>query len=254
MLELGTWSLDFRRCEIWWQGCPPYGCGKPTPKLLQGGVRGAFHPSMLGVRCSLFSPLKKFPRMNTDEEKRLLREQMKQQSAAMTLEQRSLESLRINQRLAEVPVWSGAKTLLGYVALSDEPDISAQLKAAIDTGRTVALPRFDAASGSYGAAVVRSWEEDLVKGRFGVREPRPDCASIPLKQLDLVLVPGLAFSRRGARLGRGGGFYDRLLAEVSGHRCGVAFEWQLAGRVPEEPHDQLLDSILTPARWRPAVR
>jgi 5-formyltetrahydrofolate cyclo-ligase len=54
----------------------------------------------------------------------------------------------------------------------------------------------------------------------------------------------------GRRLGRGKGFYDRLLAEFRGHKCGVAFDAQIVATVPEEPHDVRVDSILTPAGWR----
>ena len=91
---------------------------------------------------------------------------------------------------------------------------------------------------------------DLSPGRFNVLEPKAGCPSVPLNQLDLVFVPGVAFDFNGRRLGRGKGFYDRLLAEVRGYKCGVAFEVQVIAAVPEEPHDVRVDSILTPARWQ----
>ena len=77
----------------------------------------------------------------------------------------------------------------------------------------------------------------------------PDCEPAPLNRLDLVLVPGVAFDAQGRRLGRGKGFYDRLLAKVRGHKCGVAFDVQIVSGLPEEPHDVRVDSILTPSRW-----
>ena len=96
----------------------------------------------------------------------------------------------------------------------------------------------------------------MVSGRFGVREPGADCPLISLNQLDLILVPGVTFDLTGHRLGRGKGFYDRLLAGFCGHKCGVAFEAQIVAAVPAEPHDVLVNSILTPTRWhlcRPVV-
>jgi 5-formyltetrahydrofolate cyclo-ligase len=65
----------------------------------------------------------------------------------------------------------------------------------------------------------------------------------------LILVPGVAFDLRGGRLGRGRGYYDRLLSGLQGYRCGVAFDEQIVDRVPLEPHDASLNCILTPSRW-----
>ena len=68
-------------------------------------------------------------------------------------------------------------------------------------------------------------------------------------RLDLVLVPGVAFDLHGRRLGRGRGYYDRLLSQVGGRTCGVAFDEQVVSEVPVEAHDVLLNCILTPTRW-----
>jgi len=69
-----------------------------------------------------------------------------------------------------------------------------------------------------------------------------------LSRLDLILVPGVAFDLCGCRLGRGGGFYDRLLAETHGVKCGIAFDEQITGEVPTGEHDLQMDFILTPTR------
>ena len=68
-------------------------------------------------------------------------------------------------------------------------------------------------------------------------------------RLDLALVPGIGFTLDGGRLGRGKGYYDRLLAEVPVMKCGVAFECQIADEFPLESHDVQLNCILTPTRW-----
>jgi 5-formyltetrahydrofolate cyclo-ligase len=65
----------------------------------------------------------------------------------------------------------------------------------------------------------------------------------------LALVPGVVFDQEGRRLGRGKGFYDRLLPSVGGPLCGVAFDWQVLPAIPVEPHDHVLNYILTPSRW-----
>ena len=80
-------------------------------------------------------------------------------------------------------------------------------------------------------------------------EPKQDCPEVPLKQLDFIVVPGVAFSLDGRRLGRGRGFYDRLLASVRGIKCGVAFDEQIVDAIPADGQDIRLDYILTPTRW-----
>jgi 5-formyltetrahydrofolate cyclo-ligase len=139
--------------------------------------------------------------------------------------------------------------VLCFASLSDEPDIAPAVESALAEKKIIALPRFDSASGCYGASVITD-SAQLVRGPFGALEPGPGCPLCPLNQLDLILVPGVAFDLAGRRLGRGKGFYDRLLAAVRGHKCGVAFEEQIVADLPEEPHDVRVDSIVTPARWR----
>ena len=75
-----------------------------------------------------------------------------------------------------------------------------------------------------------------------------------LNRLDLVLVPGVAFDLNGRRLGRGKGYYDRLLAEFEGWTCGVAFDQQVVEAVPSEPHDMRLTCLVTPTRWQFVTR
>jgi 5-formyltetrahydrofolate cyclo-ligase len=192
--------------------------------------------------------------MTVPEQKRALREDQRRRFAATTPEERAVESQRLCRRLESLEVWGSARRILAFAARGDEPDLEPLLRAALSVGKIVALPRFRPATGNYEAAEVRDWERDLTRGEFDVREPSSAAEGVPLNQLDLVLVPGLAFDLLGARLGRGKGFYDRLLTGVSGHLCGVMFEWQWVGEVPLEPHDRLMNSILTPAHWRPAAR
>ena len=114
-------------------------------------------------------------------------------------------------------------------------------------GCTCALPFFDAEKQTYGARVLNSLATEIVVGKFGVREPAASCAEIPLNTFDLVLVPGVAFDGMGNRLGRGRGFYDRLLTEASGIKCGVGYDFQLVPEVPAEPHDAKVDFVFTPS-------
>ena len=120
---------------------------------------------------------------------------------------------------------------------------------ALALGKAVTLPRFLPRTQTYIACRVLNSQVDVEIGKFGIREPSARCAEVSLNQLDFILVPGVAFDLNGRRLGRGKGFYDRLLAQVRGVTCGVAFEQQIAGEVPAGPHDVGLNCILTPTRW-----
>lgn len=160
---------------------------------------------------------------------------------------RTLDSARIRERILQLDEWQRARTVLLFAPLRDEPDVWPLLSTALETGRRVALPVFDSSSGVYTARQVGDPGRDLVAGRFGVREPGPECPGLPLASLDLVMVPGLAFTREGWRLGRGGGFYDRLLNSTPAVRCGVGRDEQLVVRLPIEPHDVQLDLVLTPS-------
>lgn len=153
-------------------------------------------------------------------------------------------------RLQEKDAWQRAGFVLGYSPLDGELDVWPLLQEALKRGKTAALPRFDPKSGMYLACQVTDLGRDLAPGRYGIREPVRSCAAaLPLNRLDFVLVPGVAFDLHGRRLGRGKGYYDRLLAAVRGKVCGVAFDEQIVREVPAEPHDSDVNCILTPTRW-----
>lgn len=156
-------------------------------------------------------------------------------------------TVELGRRLVATAAWRDAHRILLFSSLPDEPEISAVWQSA--DGKTLCLPRFIEESGEYEAAVISDRERDLVPGKFGILEPRAECRSMSLNQLDLALAPGVAFSASGARLGRGRGFYDRILAAVTGRKIGVAFDEQLVDDLPVEPHDQRVDAVITPTRW-----
>ena len=146
-------------------------------------------------------------------------------------------------------MWLEAQSILCYAPLSEEIDVWGLVQDALDARKEIALPQFDRGRRLYRAARVRDLQADLVRGQLGIREPAPTCPAVPLIQLDLVLVPGVGFDQFGHRLGRGQGYYDRLLADVRGTKCGLAFDCQWVTEIPVEPHDVKLDCIVTPSRW-----
>jgi 5-formyltetrahydrofolate cyclo-ligase len=179
-----------------------------------------------------------------------LRAQMRANLGRISPAVRAVESIELCNRLRMQ--LQSAHTILFYAPLPEELDIWPVLEELV-AGRSgirknVGLPYYDPETQIYTARLVQDMATDVVTGRYNVREPAADCIPIPLNKFDLVLVPGLAFDLSGNRLGRGMGFYDRLLAETSGIKCGVAYDGQLLEAIPTEPHDARVNFILTPTR------
>ena len=186
-------------------------------------------------------------------EKNALRARIRGELKKMTPTERVAASVQACARLTQQDIWQKAQTVLFYAPLPEELDVWPLLMSALAAGKTVSLPRFDAEQKGYVACHIKDAARDLRAGQFGIREPGEMCARISLNRLDLILVPGIAFDLNGYRLGRGKGYYDRLLAEAGGPTCGVAFDEQIVGQIPTEPHDVRLNCILTPTRWRCAA-
>jgi len=182
------------------------------------------------------------------DQKRALRRQIVELQKQFSAEARATASVALGVQLRHQTVWREAERILFFSPLPEEPDLRPLLEETLSARKTVALPRYDSRRDQYEVCPVSSLS-DLRLAHFGIMEPKPDLPALELKRLDFVLVPGVAFDATGRRLGRGKGYFDRLLAEVRGHKCGVAFEWQVVQVVPIEPHDIFLNSLLTPSRW-----
>ncbi len=130
-----------------------------------------------------------------------------------------------------------AKTVGAYIPLPDEVDITPLFQC---LEKTFYIPAFDEAISSYRLA---QWTDELKPGKFGIPEPaNPVFAP---EELDLIIVPGVAFDRTGNRIGRGGGFYDRLLPQYHAVRIGICFDFQCVENVPSEPHDCRMDVVVS---------
>lgn len=132
-----------------------------------------------------------------------------------------------------------------FGGLKNEPDLLSQLLPAF-TAQGACSCLFQIESSELQPRQVTSLD-DLQRGPMNVWEPKPHCPRIAIAALDIILVPGLAFTRDGLRLGRGGGYYDRLLANPAcrAKRIAIAFDLQIVDSIPVEPHDQRVHQIIT---------
>jgi 5-formyltetrahydrofolate cyclo-ligase len=186
--------------------------------------------------------------MNTDKHrlKSDLRQTIRSALGKVSMAVRTVESHDLCRRLE--PQLQSAHTILFFAPLPDELDVWPLLEKLLKTKKVCALPAFDSETQFYSARRVTNLETDIFRGKFGVSEPLPGCEVIPLDRFDLVLVPGVAFDLDGNRLGRGRGFYDRILAQASGVKCGVAYDFQMVDDIPTESHDAKVNFIFTPSR------
>jgi len=173
--------------------------------------------------------------------KRALRRTVLAALQAMTPTEQALASERARSVLAAQPIWREAKSVLFYAPMDGELDVWPLFDEALALGKVVGLPRYDPRTRTYTICEVGDPRRDVVVGHYGIREPALHCAGFLRNSLDLIL--------QGRRLGRGKGYYDRLLAALRGVSCGVAFDQQIVSAIPVEPHDALVNCILTPAGW-----
>ena len=179
------------------------------------------------------------------ERKNAVRVLMRQQLAQMTPEDRRERSARLVARLAAQPTWESARRGLLCAPLPVEPDIDRLWLSDALENKECAYPRVE---GMTARLYFVEHPEELEPTRWGLREPVPFAArEADLRDFDVALVPGLAFAPGGGRLGRGGGFYDRLLAGRPAPLLvvGIGFDFQRVPELPLAPHDALMDCVCT---------
>lgn len=169
---------------------------------------------------------------------------MKAARAALPPEERAARGPRLAGHALALVVERGARTVGLHAPSADEARPEGLSDALRALGAAVAFPRV----GDDGALAFHRVASDglLVPGFRGILEPPAALPEVPLGDLDLVFVPGVAFDRGGRRLGRGGGHYDRLLARPERpFACGLAWSCQIVPLVPTWPGDERVDLVLT---------
>lgn len=183
--------------------------------------------------------------MGVHEDKAAIRAEMKAARSRLTITDFRRLSGAIADRCRSLREWREAQRVHIYVStLNNEADTLGLIFDLLDSGKTVVVPRCED-SRCLASVRIDSFD-DLKRGRFGTMEPLPDPSrTIPPGGLDIVIVPLLAFDRRGGRLGFGGGFYDWLIGQVRCPVVGLAYSFQEVPAVPLEPHDCPISIILT---------
>ena len=180
--------------------------------------------------------------------KRALRQTVLARRDAVVPGERAAWSTAIFARLMGLPTVQRAWEVLAYHAFGSEPETLPFLRALLAGDKGLLLPRIDRAARALTVHRVRDLDADLTPGPWGIREPDPRrCPPVRPGDVDLVLVPGVAFDAGGGRLGYGGGYYDRLLGTCPDATplVAAAFEVQMVDRVPMGPGDRRVDLVVT---------
>jgi 5-formyltetrahydrofolate cyclo-ligase len=176
-------------------------------------------------------------------DKSKLREFFKRLRASQNLEEWQKRSERICQWLLSSEFYKGSKGIAFFHYINKEVNLCPAMAKAL-AEKEVYLPCTNLRERTLIFRRLFEFSE-LVEGAFGIPEPPRENSTLAPEDLDLILVPGLAFDRNKERLGYGGGFYDRVLAQTGAIKIGVAFSFQIVHTLPHEPYDQRVDWILT---------
>lgn len=174
-----------------------------------------------------------------------LRAEGRAKRAALPPEALAEASRRICARVRATEVWRQAGSVMGYMAVRGEPSVLPLLAEALSCGKTLLLPRTED-----GGVITARRVTDLralIPGAYGIPEPPPQSELFPPEEIGLLLVPGVAFSASGARIGQGGGYYDRFLPRCRGFALGVCHDFALLGELPRRAHDARVHAVATPS-------
>lgn len=189
--------------------------------------------------------------MTIRQAKRAMRRHTIASILAMEAGERERQQASLVSAFPTLPGFEEAATVLLYAsAFVEEIDTTDLFGMALDRGKRVVCPSVDRERGRLLLFEIRDPSSDLEAGVLGIPEPRPGSREVHARSIDWALVPGVAFDGLGHRLGRGGGFYDRLLPSLRPEtpRWALAFDAQWVDAVPVESHDQPLGGIFSPGR------
>ena len=173
-----------------------------------------------------------------------LRKQVLQEMKAIPREQKQAIDQALTEGLLQHPFYQEAKIIATYLSFPHEFQTQELIEQALKDGKKVLIPK-TYPKGRMDFVVYNP--QQLVKTSFGLLEPQGDLEVVDASQIDLIHVPGLAFTREGYRIGYGGGYYDRYLEHFSGHTLSTVYPCQIRDFIPED-HDIPVQEVLIDER------
>lgn len=169
-----------------------------------------------------------------------LRKQVLQEMKAISQEQKQAIDQALTERILQHPFYQEAKVIATYLSFPHEFQTQELIEQALKDGKKILIPK-TYPKGRMDFVVYDP--QQLVKTSFGLLEPQGDLEVVDASQIDLIHVPGLAFTTEGYRIGYGGGYYDRYLEHFSGHTLSTVYPCQIQDFSPEN-HDIPVQEVL----------
>ena len=173
-----------------------------------------------------------------------LRKQVLHEMKAISQEQKQFIDQALTEQLLQHPFYQEAKVIATYLSFPHEFQTQELIEQALKDGQKVLIPK-TYPKGRMDFVVYDP--QQLVKTSFGLLEPQGDLEVVDASQIDLIHVPGLAFTREGYRIGYGGGYYDRYLEHFTGHTLSTVYPCQIRDFIPED-HDIPVQEVLIDER------
>ncbi len=177
-----------------------------------------------------------------------IRREIRKKLSAQSAPSRAKKSAYIKKKLFNEKVFKRTKWVMFYVSTDTEVDTSEMIDEALRTGKRVCVPIVSKKDKLIKVSEIRDRLTDLEEGHFGIHEPKKGhLRPVPLEDIDLVIVPGVAFDKRNIRLGQGHGYYDRFLSLLPNgtKTIGLAFDFQVVENLPQRLHDIPVDKVIT---------
>jgi 5-formyltetrahydrofolate cyclo-ligase len=185
------------------------------------------------------------------EKKQEIRSDVIKKTTAMPDETRKEKIRDIENRLFEFANFLEANIALLYINTDSEVATMDILERSFSYGKILVLPAFDMETFDMALMKIDNLNANLVPGPRGVLEPDPKhCKKVPMDCIDIAIIPGIAFDEKGARIGTGAGFYDRLIPDlpITTRKVALSLEDQIVPQIPMESHDRHVDIIVTDQR------
>lgn len=181
-------------------------------------------------------------------EKNSIRKEISGQLIGQTVHERERKSEVIRQKLLSERFFRDAHVVMFYVSAPEEVDTHRMIDEALKSGKRVVVPYCVKQTRDIIASELRDPASELESGVYGIYQPKKSALrEIPLGEIDLVIVPGVAFDQKNGRLGRGKGYYDRFLKKLDPRTLtvGICFDFQYVNTLPSESHDSPVHKVIT---------
>lgn len=179
--------------------------------------------------------------MTVNDRKKLIRKDIRSKKSTFSLEEKKKKSVRVLEKLEDLNEFKNSNTVMLYWSMDDEVHTH-DFIASYAKGKRIILPSVNGDD-----LVLKEYlgYDSLVEGEgFGILEPGGSVFENP-QDIDLIVVPGVAFDKKNNRMGRGRGYYDKFLESTKAYKVGICFDFQLLDEVPTDEHDILMDCVIS---------